>query len=147
MSAVLDGASVLLLSGNESRCLQTIKIYLVEDNWLERMTLLVGEENTNKLQNAKVLVVGLGGVGGFAAEFLAGFETCLNVLNLSSLFNSKKTVLKPIIASFISLDSKVIKEEKLIDGLGRVRSVRQGPDGYIYAGVENVGIVKIIPKK
>jgi hypothetical protein len=28
-----------------------------------------------------------------------------------------------------------------------VRSVKQGPDGYIYAGVENVGIVKIIPKK
>ena len=35
------------------------------------MTLLVGEENTTKLQNAKVLIVGLGGVGGFATEFLA----------------------------------------------------------------------------
>ncbi|MCF6294099.1 MAG: PQQ-dependent sugar dehydrogenase [Flavobacteriaceae bacterium] len=44
-------------------------------------------------------------------------------------------------------NNKVVKEEKLIDGLGRVRSVRQGPDGYIYVGVENVGIVKIIPKK
>ena len=44
-------------------------------------------------------------------------------------------------------ENKVIKQEKLIDGLGRVRSVKQGPDGYIYAGVENVGIVKIIPKK
>ncbi len=42
---------------------------------------------------------------------------------------------------------KVIEQDKLIDGLGRVRSVKQGPDGYIYAGVENVGIVKIIPKK
>tara|TARA_R110002012_G_scaffold319389_2_gene539722 strand:- start:110925 stop:112034 length:1110 start_codon:yes stop_codon:yes gene_type:complete len=44
-------------------------------------------------------------------------------------------------------DEKVIKEERLLDGLGRVRSVVQGPDGYIYAGIENVGIVKIIPKK
>ncbi|MGB1308292.1 MAG: PQQ-dependent sugar dehydrogenase [Oceanihabitans sp.] len=43
--------------------------------------------------------------------------------------------------------NKIIKEERLVDGLGRVRSVRQGPDGYIYAGIENVGIVKIIPKK
>ena len=44
-------------------------------------------------------------------------------------------------------DNAIIKEEKLIEGLGRVRSIRQGPDGYIYVGVENVGIVKIIPKK
>ncbi|RLD27678.1 MAG: PQQ-dependent sugar dehydrogenase [Bacteroidetes bacterium] len=44
-------------------------------------------------------------------------------------------------------NNKVVKQEKLIDGLGRVRSVKQGPDGYIYVGVENVGIVKIIPKK
>ncbi|WP_066220380.1 PQQ-dependent sugar dehydrogenase [Formosa haliotis] len=43
-------------------------------------------------------------------------------------------------------NNKVVYEEKLLDNLGRVRSVVQGPDGYIYAGVENVGIVKIIPK-
>lgn len=42
-------------------------------------------------------------------------------------------------------NNKIIKEERLLDGVGRVRSVRQGPDGYIYVGVENVGIVKIIP--
>jgi len=44
-------------------------------------------------------------------------------------------------------NKKVIEEEKLIEGLGRVRTVKQGPDGYIYVAVENVGIVKIIPKK
>jgi len=42
--------------------------------------------------------------------------------------------------------NKVIKEERLLDGLGRLRSIEEGPDGYIYAGVENVGIVKLIPK-
>lgn len=42
--------------------------------------------------------------------------------------------------------NKIVKEEKLIEGLGRVRSIEQGPDGYIYVGVENVGIVKLIPK-
>lgn len=42
---------------------------------------------------------------------------------------------------------KVVKREKLIEGLGRVRDVRQGPDGYIYVGIENLGIIKIIPKK
>ncbi len=41
-------------------------------------------------------------------------------------------------------DNKVIKEEKLLDGLGRVRCVEQGPDGFIYVGIENLGIVKLI---
>jgi len=44
-------------------------------------------------------------------------------------------------------NNKVVEEEKLLEGLGRVRTVKQGPDGYIYVGIENVGIVKIIPKK
>ncbi|MEC4048451.1 tRNA threonylcarbamoyladenosine dehydratase [Flavobacterium sp. SUN046] len=39
--------------------------------WQERAALLFKEEGLNKLQNANVLVVGLGGVGSFAAEFLA----------------------------------------------------------------------------
>lgn len=43
-------------------------------------------------------------------------------------------------------DNKIIKEERLLDGLGRVRSVEQGPDGYIYVGIENLGIVKLIRK-
>ncbi|WP_418636198.1 PQQ-dependent sugar dehydrogenase [Winogradskyella sp.] len=43
-------------------------------------------------------------------------------------------------------DNKVIKEERLLDGLGRIRSIKQGPDGYIYVGIENLGIVKLIRK-
>jgi aldose sugar dehydrogenase len=43
-------------------------------------------------------------------------------------------------------DNKVIKEERLLDNLGRVRSVNQGPDGFIYVGIENLGIVKLIRK-
>ncbi len=42
-------------------------------------------------------------------------------------------------------NNKVTKRTKLVDGIGRVRNVRQGPDGYIYVAVENKGIVKIIP--
>ncbi|AIN74478.1 tRNA threonylcarbamoyladenosine dehydratase [Flavobacterium psychrophilum] len=38
--------------------------------WTERAALLFKKEGLNKLQNANVLVVGLGGVGSFAAEFL-----------------------------------------------------------------------------
>ena len=39
--------------------------------WTERAELLFKAEGLQKLQNANVLVVGLGGVGSFAAEFLA----------------------------------------------------------------------------
>ncbi len=42
---------------------------------------------------------------------------------------------------------KVTKREKLFEMIGRVRNVRQGPDGYIYIAVERKGIFRIIPKK
>lgn len=41
------------------------------DNWLERTTLLLGEEKLEQLKRANVLVVGLGGVGAYAAEMIA----------------------------------------------------------------------------
>lgn len=43
--------------------------------------------------------------------------------------------------------NKVTKREKIIDGMGRTRNVVMGPDGFIYAGIEGKGIVKIVPKK
>jgi len=43
--------------------------------------------------------------------------------------------------------NKVVKEEKLLKGLGRVRSIEEGPDGYLYIGIENLGIVKLYPNK
>lgn len=39
-------------------------------NWLERTELLIGKQKLDKLKNSNVLVVGLGGVGGCAAEML-----------------------------------------------------------------------------
>lgn len=42
-------------------------------------------------------------------------------------------------------NDKVIEEEKLLEGLGRVRCITQGPDGFIYVGIENKGIVRIVP--
>lgn len=40
-------------------------------SWLSRTTLLVGKKGVDKLQQAHVLVVGLGGVGSYAAEAIA----------------------------------------------------------------------------
>lgn len=39
--------------------------------WLERTALIVGNESLEKLKNSHVLIVGLGGIGSFAGEFIA----------------------------------------------------------------------------
>ena len=41
------------------------------DNWLERTELLLGGEKLDMLRRANVLIVGLGGVGAYAAEMIA----------------------------------------------------------------------------
>ena len=41
--------------------------------------------------------------------------------------------------------SRVVYREKLLEGTGRVRNVRQGPDGYVYAAVEGKGIYRLVP--
>ena len=40
------------------------------NNWLERTELLLGEEKLSQLTRANVLVVGVGGVGAYAAEMI-----------------------------------------------------------------------------
>ena len=39
--------------------------------WLERSELLLGKEGLEKLKNANILIVGVGGVGAYAAEMIA----------------------------------------------------------------------------
>lgn len=43
-------------------------------------------------------------------------------------------------------NEKVVEQERLLEGIGRVRNVRVSPDGYIYVAIEQPGkILKIIP--
>jgi len=42
---------------------------------------------------------------------------------------------------------KVTGRENLMTGIGRLRNVRQAPDGFLYVGVEGKGIFKIVPKR
>lgn len=44
-------------------------------------------------------------------------------------------------------NNTVVAREKVLDSIGRVRNVEEGPDGHLYLGVEGKGILKIIPKK
>jgi len=40
-------------------------------SWLSRTSILIGEDTVHKLSEKHVMIVGLGGVGSFAAEFIA----------------------------------------------------------------------------
>ena len=40
------------------------------EDWQQRTRLLLGQEKADRLQRAHVLVVGLGGVGAYAAEMI-----------------------------------------------------------------------------
>ena len=71
-------------------------------NWLQREELLIGYKNIEKLKNSKVIVFGLGGVGGYTAEALvrAGIgeislvdNDTINETNINrQIFKKKKTV-------------------------------------------------------
>ncbi|HCX23699.1 MAG: hypothetical protein CMB80_29530 [Flammeovirgaceae bacterium] len=43
-------------------------------------------------------------------------------------------------------DNKIVEEKKMLEGIGRVRVVRQGPDGFVYLGVEGKGVLKLVMK-
>ena len=47
----------------------------------------------------------------------------------------------------LELEGKeVVGRHKLLEGIGRIRDIRQGPDGFIYISAEGLGIVKLLPK-
>ncbi|MGB0861696.1 MAG: PQQ-dependent sugar dehydrogenase [Saprospiraceae bacterium] len=42
-------------------------------------------------------------------------------------------------------NGQITKEERLIENIGRVRCVKEGPDGFIYVGVEGGKVLKLLP--
>ena len=42
---------------------------------------------------------------------------------------------------------KITKREKLVEKVGRLREVVEGPDGNIYLGVEGKGVLKLVKKQ
>lgn len=41
--------------------------------------------------------------------------------------------------------NEILSEEKIAEGLGRIRAIEQGPDGYIYFTVEGSGLYRLVP--
>jgi len=84
--------------------------------WLERTELLINKENLEKLAQLNVLIVGLGGVGSFAAEFLAragiGIMTIVDV-DVVDITNTNLQL--PALHSTVGKSKALLMQERLLD--------------------------------
>ena len=67
---------------------------------LQRMELLIGEDNLNILKHATVMIVGIGGVGSYAAEALARSGVGTLILVYATIGRSKTEVMKERIEGY-----------------------------------------------
>jgi len=80
-------------------------------NWLERTEMLIGRQSLNKLQNSKVLVVGLGGVGSYAAEMI-----CRSGIGSLTIVDGDQVHLSNINRQLLALNSSIGKPKALLMG-------------------------------
>ena len=86
----------------------------------ERLITLIGEDNVNKLKKANVLIVGLGGVGGYALETLVR----------SGIYNL--TIVDGDIVEFSNLNRQIISKRDVIGKpkalVAQARTLEINPD-------------------
>lgn len=84
--------------------------------WLERTALLVGEEQIEKLKNKHILIVGLGGIGSFAGEFIAraGFGT-ITLIDGDAFDSTNKNRQLTALDSTIGRNKAVVLAERIRD--------------------------------
>jgi tRNA threonylcarbamoyladenosine dehydratase len=87
----------------------------MDTSWLSRTVLLTGDAGLQKLQQAHVLVVGLGGVGSFAAEFIAraGVGT-MTIVDGDVVDPTNRNRQLPALATTHGLSKADLMEERLL---------------------------------
>ena len=85
-------------------------------DWLERTELLIGNEQLVKLSQTNVLVVGLGGVGSFAAEFIcrAGIGK-MTIIDGDTVDPTNKNRQLPALNSTIGLSKASVMANRFLD--------------------------------
>ena len=85
-------------------------------DWLERTELLIGKEQLVKLSQTNVLVVGLGGVGSFAAEFIcrAGIGK-MTIIDGDTVDPTNKNRQLPALNSTIVLSKASVIANRFLD--------------------------------
>lgn len=105
------------------------------ENWQSRTELLIGNETVEKLRDKHILIVGLGGVGGYVAEMLArtGIGT-LTIIDSDVVSNSN--VNRQIIAlnSTIGRSKVDLIYDRLIDINSEIKIIKKE----VYLTFENI---------
>ena len=85
-------------------------------SWLSRSQLMVGDEGLQKLANSHVMVVGLGGVGSYAAEFVArsGVGT-MTIVDGDTVDPSNRNRQLPALSSTHGKSKALIMEQRIKD--------------------------------
>jgi len=85
-------------------------------NWTERTSLLLGEDKLEILQNANILVVGLGGVGGYACEQLcrAGIGK-MTIVDGDTISSSNRNRQIQALVSTTNQKKAIVLEKRLLD--------------------------------
>ena len=88
----------------------------MQSEWLQRTELLVKEEGIERLQSANILIVGLGGVGSFAAEFLvrSGFGN-LTIVDGDTVDITNINRQLPALNSTIGKNKTDVVAERILD--------------------------------
>jgi tRNA A37 threonylcarbamoyladenosine dehydratase len=85
-------------------------------NWLERTVLLIGEDKTQQLKSSSVLIIGLGGVGSYAAEFIcrSGVGT-LTIIDGDVVDPTNKNRQLPALTSTVGMSKAKIMASRMLD--------------------------------
>lgn len=92
------------------------KLRFTMSNWLERTELILGADELSRLKKAHVLIVGLGGIGSFAGEFIAraGVGT-MTIIDGDAFDPSNKNRQLTALDSTIGKNKAVVLAERLRD--------------------------------
>lgn len=89
---------------------------IMDKYWLERTELLITTAHLNTLKNAHVLIVGMGGVGSFAAEFIvrAGVGA-ITIVDGDVVDITNKNRQLPALSSTVGKSKVEVMEQRLLD--------------------------------
>lgn len=84
-------------------------------NWLERTELLLGREKLDRLRNRHVLVVGLGGVGAYAAEQIARAGVGeMTIVDADNVDHSNRNRQLPALVTTVGKPKIEVMKERLL---------------------------------
>jgi tRNA threonylcarbamoyladenosine dehydratase len=88
---------------------------MIDTSWLSRTELLIGKDALSKLNNAHILILGMGGVGSFAAEFIARSGVgCMTIVDGDVIDPSNRNRQLPALATNHGKSKVQIMEERLL---------------------------------